>query len=159
MENSVNALATFILRDALDSNSSSTLLKSSRLPVSSVSLKNPWRIRIARAISDVVVGADLGSGFHASYEASSTNRAVAVFLSISYNVVGEGGTGRSEHLPSTMGLAGRNGGDTGGGCDYPASALFKMWKLPSGDERRISSTLAPPMSMASYPCTADSPLM
>jgi hypothetical protein len=91
MENSVNASATFILRDALDSNSSTTSLKLSRLPISTISLKSPWRIRIARVVLAVVAGADLGSGLHASYEASSTNRAIALSLFVSYNIVGEAG--------------------------------------------------------------------
>jgi hypothetical protein len=50
MEHSVNVSTTFILRNTLARNSSTTCLKSSRLLVSNVSLKNLSQIKIARAI-------------------------------------------------------------------------------------------------------------
>jgi hypothetical protein len=162
MENSVNASATFIVRDTLARNSSTNPLKSSRVLVSTVSLKSPWRIRIARAVLAFVVGVDPSLGLHASYSASTSNRALAISFFVSYNVLGKGKTGRSvsPDTPfSTMGLAGRNDGDTGGGSDCRASALFKTWKLPSGVDKTISSTAAPSMSMALSPCTVDNPFM
>jgi hypothetical protein len=81
-------------------------------------------------------GASPRSGLHASYSASTLNRALVFSLSVLYNVLGEGGTGQSVSPgtpPITIGLAGRNSGDTGGGSECRAFGLFNMWKLPSSN--------------------------